>query len=250
MIKALIVDDSTNAIESLTGLLKIYLPQVEILGYAMDVDEGIFMIKEVRPELVFLDIEIKAQTGFDLLKAFPEIDFEVIFVTGYNEYAIEAFNHNALHYLVKPIVPEKLIEAVNRLKKQKDDAYSEKIRNLSGLNFSNLQNEKRIIVKTEKETRFIWLKDILYVNAEGRYSIIHLDNKKKIIVSRLLKEMESQFKSEEFFRVNKSFIINLNYIDAVKHIDGGLIKMTDGTVIQIPRRKRDEFTIKITNFMK
>jgi two-component system LytT family response regulator len=249
MITSIIIEDSTDAIDSLSGLLKIYVPQVQLIGFAKDVDSGISMINNLKPELVFLDIELKTQTAFDLLSSFQIIDFEVVFVTGHNNYAIEAFDYNALHYLVKPINPEKLIQAVNRLNESKGNLNLEKMKNLAGCNFLSHKNEKRIIVNTQKETSFIYAKDILYVKGEGRYSIICLSNNKKIVVSKVLKEMESQFDTDEFYRVSKTYIINLNHIDIVKHIDGGLVKMVDNTIIQIPRRKRDEFTLKIVRFM-
>lgn len=242
MIKTVIIDDSKDAIDLLMGLLKKHLPQVQLLGYAQDVDTGLSCINNLQPDLVFLDIEINNKTGFDLLKAIPNINFKVIFITAFNKYAIEAFNHNAVHYLLKPVEPVKLIEAVNRFNSEKQSA----LPNIVAL---EAQVNKKIALNNEKETRFIRLSEICYVKGEGRYSVFVLDNKKKFMVSKLLIEVEEQVSSKEFFRVSKSYLINLNHVLVVKHIDGGVIEMSDGTRIQIPRRKRNEFTIRITEFL-
>ncbi|MBN1598010.1 MAG: response regulator transcription factor [Bacteroidales bacterium] len=249
MIPSVIIDDSKDAIEFLSDMLKNYLPQVEIVGFAQNVDSGISLINEYKPELLFLDIELNNKTAFDLLKGIPEIDFDVIFITAYNRYAIEAFDHNAIHYLLKPVEPVKLIEAVSRVEKQKDNRKTEK--QLRFLNIESLENQlnKKVAVNTEKEIRFIKLSEIRYVNGEGRYSVIFLDSGEKIMVSKLLKEIEEQFAAKELYRVNKSYLINLNHVKSVKHVDGGIIVMTDNSNIEIPRRKRNDFTIRMTKFM-
>lgn len=248
MTKAIIIDDSLISIKEITVMLNKYAPQVKILDTALDVDMGIKLIQKLKPDLVFLDVEIGNKTGFDLLKAFPVINFNFIFVTGFLQYAPDAFDYNALHYIVKPIIPEKLIEGINRIGKNQKSLTPGK--NDDSLKHSyHKQTGKRIAINTEKEILFIALDQILFIKAEGRYSILYLTNNKKIIVAKLLKEMEMKIANIEFCRVNKSHLINLNHISLIKHIDGGLIEMIDGTNISIPRRKKDELTIKITNYL-
>lgn len=246
MIKAVIIEDSEDSIELLSGLLEDYLPEIELVGIAKDLESGISLINEKAPDLVFLDIELNDKTGFELLKAFPNKNFEVIFVTGFNSYAIEAFKHNALHYIVKPVNPTDLIEAVNRIKKTRNEDEVKE----STIYKSNKSIDKKIDISTENETKFVPLKDIKYIKADGSYSFIYLISNKKILVSKLLREMEKKLsKEEEFFRVSKSYIVNLNHVSLIKHIGGGLIEMSDGINITISRRKKSEFTIRIMKYM-
>lgn len=249
MIRTVIIDDSAHSIDYLSGLIKELTPTIELLGSASDIESGASLIDKIKPGLVFLDIEIGNKTGFDLLKSLSVIDFEVVFISGYNIYALEAFNHNALHYLLKPIDPQKLIEAVNRLEIKFNKNGAMKPTPIEIPDNTSLQGSKRIAINTEKETKFIHSSDVLFIKAEGRYSTIHLQNEKNIVISKLLKEMEIQFSTEEFYRVSKSHLINLNHVSSIKHIDGGTIAMSDGTTMAIPRRKRDEFTIRITSFI-
>ena len=244
--RAVIIEDSEGSIDLLSGLLKDYLPEIELVGIAKDIESGISLITEKAPDLVFLDVELNDKTGFELLKVFPNKNFEVIFVTGFNNYAIEAFKHNALHYIVKPVNPTDLIEAVKRSNIDKKDKKTQEAKQ----NDTNKPKDKKIDISTENETRFVPLKDITYIKADGSYSLIYLTSNKKILVSKLLKEMENRLsKEEEFFRVSKSCIVNLNHVALIKHIDGGLIGMSDGTNISISRRKKSEFTIRIMKFM-
>jgi two-component system LytT family response regulator len=230
----------------LSGLLKDYLPEIELEGFAKDVESGISLINEKAPDLVFLDIELKDKTGFELLKAFPNKNFEVIFVTAFNSYAIEAFKHNALHYIVKPVNPTDLIEAVKRISKSGNDRKVQE----TTIYESGKPVDRKIDISTEHETKFVPLKDIKYIKADGSYSRIFLKSNEKILVSKLLKDMEKKLlKEEEFFRVSKSYIVNLNHVALIKHIDGGLIGMSDGQNITISRRKKSEFTIRIMKFM-
>lgn len=246
MIKAVIIEDSQSALDLLKGLLKSYLPQVELLGNAIDIDSGIKLIQESKPNLVFLDIELKDKTGFDLLNNIGEKDFEVVFITGFDNFAIEAFQHNALHYLIKPVGAKELIEAVNRvtdkLKNNTEDATLK-----ADFDFRTL-GEKKISIKTESEIKLVNLKDIVHVKSDGSYSIFHLITGKRIIVSKLLKQIEKQLGPEGFYRLSKSNLINLQHISSVKHVDGGQVEMIDGTIITIPRRKRDDFAIVLSKF--
>lgn len=246
MLKAVIIEDSISSIELLSGLLKDYLPEIKLIGIAKDIESGITLINEKAPDLIFLDIEINDKTGFDLLKEFPNKNFDVIFVTGFNTYAIEAFKHNALHYIIKPVNPTDLIEAVNRSIIHRSEKKVQKTTTHEPKN----PIDKKIDISTENETRFVPLKDIIYIKADGSYSMIYLKSNKKILVSKLLKDMERKLsKEKEFFRVSKSYIVNLNHVALIKHIDGGLIEMCDGSIITISRRRKSEFTIRIMKFM-
>lgn len=240
---AIIVEDSKTSSELLYGLLREYIPEIKVLGLATDIESAILLIYEKKPDLVFLDIELKTGTAFDLLNHLKKIDFEIIFISGFNQYAIEAFQFNAIHYLVKPITAPELLEAVNRIEKVKKQNNSEKSYTLKN------DIDRKIMISTEHDMRFVRTKDIKYVKADGSYSIIYLSSNQKIVISKLLKEIEKQLHSEEFYRVSKSYIINLNHIARIKHIDGGLIEMIDGVDILIPRRKRNEFTLQIMKFL-
>lgn len=228
--KALVVDDERLARQELKNLLE-SINSVEVIGECTNADEAIAMIDELDPDLVFLDIQMPGKTGFDLLEEIEKVP-EVIFVTAYDDFAIKAFEVNALDYLLKPINPTRLEEAVikvsDRLKYLKEEE----------VNTSQLSMNDQIFLKDGDRCWFVKLSDIRYFESEGNYVRVHFENNKPLIL-RSLNNLEKRLDSKTFFRANRKFIVNLHWIEkADTWFNGGLqVALKDGTKIEISRRQ-------------
>ena len=230
MINALIVDDelkSHNIIQSTIDLLE---EKIVIVGNSFGVDEGYQSIKKLRPDVVFLDVEMDDGTGFDLLELFDEINFKVIFVTAYEKYAINALRASALDFLLKPIKTIDLKNALNRLKitptdeKKQLDQLLTNIKSTTGL--------KKIVINSSTKVQFIDVDRIIYCRACGSYTDIHLQNRQIISDSKSLTHYEGILSESSFFRVHRSFLINLRHVrELIKSSD--TILMTDGIEIKL-----------------
>ena len=242
-INAIIIDDEVRARVSLQLLLEEYCPNIKILEQCETLAEGIKAINKFKPNIVFLDIEMPAHSGLELFDFFneEEIDFSVIFTTAYSQYAIKAFKFSAIDYLLKPIHPEELIEAVKRFEKTK----SQNIKILKENLYQNKLN--KIAVPTGNSILFLETDQILYVKGEGSYCEIVLLNGEKIICSRYLKNFEDILSSYcNFLRVQKSYIANLNYVSVYNKSDGGNLEFNNKTCIPISLDKVDLIMEKIT----
>ncbi len=242
-VKAIIIDDEVRARVSLQLLLNEYCPTIEIIEQCETLAEGIKSIHKYKPNLVFLDIEMPGHSGLELFDFFHEddIDFSIIFTTAYSQYAIKAFKFSAIDYLLKPINPEELIEAVNRFQKIK----SQNIKILK----ENLEQNKlnKIAVPTGNSILFLETDQILYIKGDGSYCEIVLLNGEKIICSRYLKNFEdilSHFNN--FLRVQKSYIANLNYVKVYNKSDGGNLEFHNKTYIPVSLDKVDLIMEKIS----
>lgn len=242
-ISAIIIDDEVRARVSLQLLLEEYCPNITILEQCETLAEGIKAINKFKPNILFLDIEMPAHSGLELFDFFneEEIDFSVIFTTAYSQYAIKAFKFSAIDYLLKPIHPEELVEAVKRFEKTK----SQNIKILK----ENLDQNKlnKIAVPTGNSILFLETDQILYVKGEGSYCEIVLVNGEKIICSRYLKNFEDILSNySNFLRVQKSYIANLNYVSVYNKSDGGNLEFNNKTCIPISLDKVDLIMEKIT----
>lgn len=242
-IKAVIIDDEVRARVSLQLLLEEYCPNIEIIEKCETLAEGIKAINKNKPNLVFLDIEMPGHSGLELFDFFneEEINFSVIFTTAYSQYALKAFKFSTIDYLLKPINPIELVEAVNRFQKIK----SQNIKILK----ENLDQNKlnKIAVPTGNSVLFLETDQILYVKGEGSYCEIALLNGEKIICSRYLKNFEDIFSDyNNFLRVQKSYIANLNYVSVYNKSDGGNLEFNNKTCIPVSLDKVDLILEKIT----
>jgi two-component system LytT family response regulator len=242
MTRAVIIDDERRSRESLKYLIEKYTNEVYILGEGDDVDTGIKCIQLYKPDVVFLDIRMKTGTGFDVLNAFPNADFHVIFTTAYNEYAIKAFKFNAVDYLLKPIETEALVAAMQKLQQflstdKRSNYYSAVIEHINQFNTS----DPKITISTNEGYEFIRVADISRMEADGAYTKIFLVNGTKFLTSRLLKEYESLLLDYAFYRVHHSHLINTKDMAKYLKTDGGLIIMSNGDEIPVARRKREPF---------
>jgi two-component system, LytTR family, response regulator len=240
MLRTVIIDDEYHIRDTLINMLGMNCPDVRVVGQASGVVSGIAAIKELQPELVLLDIQMKDGTGFDLLFGLPSIDFKVIFITAYDQYALQAFRFSAVDYLLKPVNPEQLMEAVLRAGKLIHDDFNKQMKVLEE-NLKSVSNKnKKIILRTTESIHLLDVGNIICCDSDSSYTTVHTVEGEKIIVSRTLKEYEEILTDCGFYRVHKSYLINLMHIKRFDRQDGGYIVLTNDLKIPVASRKREE----------
>lgn len=241
-IRALIIDDEKHSRETLKNLIESYCVGIEIIGLAATVNEAVKMISTLKPELVFMDIELQPGTGFDILSQLEEVDFEVIFTTAFDQYAIKAVKFSSLDYLLKPIDIEELQRAVEKAKKIKNKQdYARQLHNLiQNLHFPK---ESKICLATAEGFEFVNTPEIIYCEASGSYTTFVLTEKRKLLVSKHLKEYENLLTEHHFMRVHNSYLINLREVKKYSKSDGGYITMNNNDIVSISRNKKNEFLL-------
>ncbi len=250
MLRTVIIDDEYHIRDTLIKMLEMNCPNVRVVGQASGVVSGIAAVKEFQPELVLLDIQMKDGTGFDLLQGLPNIDFKVIFVTAYDHYAVQAFRFSAVDYLLKPINPEQLMEAVTRAGNQLREDFKKQMKVLEE-NLKSVSNKnKKIILKTSESIHLLDVGNIICCDSDSSYTTIHTLEGEKILVSKTLKDYEEMLTEYGFYRVHKSYLINLVHIKRFDRQDGGYIILTNGITIPVASRKRDEMLSLLDNMAK
>lgn len=244
MVNAVIVDDERRSRELLKMLLQLNCPEVSVRGLASTLDEAIEMVKEFSPEIVFLDVRLGNDFGFDLLPYLPEPKPAVIFTTAHEQYAIKALRSHATDYLMKPIVNDELKAAVERT-----------ILKISGKSKAESQStpitQSKFAIPTSDGSIFINIQDIIRCEANGAYTEIIRKGEKSILASINLGEFEKTLTEEQgFFRIHHSTIINLSQIDRYIKTDGGFVLMSDQSKVQISQRKKSQFTEIVKRFQK
>jgi len=244
MIKAIIIDDELHAINVLTKLVKKVTSEIEIIASVTSAKEGFSKIIELQPDLVFLDVEMPGGNGFDLLSMFSEINFQIVFTTAYEHYALQAIKFSALDYILKPIDLEELTIAIKKIVSVNKEESSKRVNSLLGnLNESQI---KRMILPNKGSYESISIEDIVLLKADNNYTEFILNNGKSILVSKTIKEYEGLFRNYTFFRIHKSTIVNLKYIDKYTKGDGGEVLMKNGLVAKVSRYRKKEF-LKVFN---
>lgn len=241
-IKAIIVDDEKGSLESLAFEIKEYCPEVEIVALCQDPQEGVKKIRLLKPDLVFLDIEMPGMNGFELLQQFSEIPFNVIFVTAYDQFAIRAFDFNAVDYVLKPVRKPKLISAVQKVVDRHQSKFDTTgldalIQNIRVQSHGGLEN---IALPTHDGFTMVHINDITYLNAESNYTWVHLVQQKKYLVTKTLKDLEDMLHFPQYFRSHKSHLVNLNHVDRYVRGQGGYLVMKDHTQIPVARAQKME----------
>lgn len=243
-IKAFIIDDEFQSRNFLNKMLQLYFPDILVIGDASSVEEALKGIHEHNPDIVFLDIQMKGESGFDLLKRLPKINFSLVFTTAFNQYAIKAFRFNAIDYLLKPIITEELIEAVNKVKQRAalmQTASKQQVEQL----YQDIKNphkiHDKIAVPTSEGFIIIPVNEIIYCVAKSNYTEFHLTDKKCILSSYTLKQYDEILTAQSFFRAHRSYLINLSHVKKYKRGEGGEIVMSNGDEIELSRTHKDEF---------
>lgn len=246
MLRAIIVEDELHSREALKNIVSEYCPEVSICGVAASVREGVDLVNRLQPNLLFLDIALQVGTGFDLLEQVSEHNFEVIFTTAYEHYALRAIKFSAIDYLLKPVDVEELIAAVKKVvEKQQTRSYNRQIDTLLHNLQSRNQLHHTITLSTAEGMIFVPVHEIIRLEAMGSYTQFYLVNEKKILVSKHLKEYEQLLTEENFYRVHQSHLVNLNEVAKYIKADGGYLILKDQTKISISSRRRDSFLQKI-----
>ncbi|MEA3480075.1 MAG: LytTR family DNA-binding domain-containing protein [Bacteroidota bacterium] len=247
-IRALIVDDELNNRENLHFLLREYCKDVEVIGLADSVDAAFKIIKSEEPDLVFLDIKMPEKDGFKLLESLNDITFEVIIVTAYNQYAIQAIKFCAIDYLLKPIDTVELSNAVDNVALR----ISEKQENQRLRQLISHMHEKdaplKIGLASQNKVDFVEISRITRCEADNNYTHVFLDKNEKMTISKTLKEFEELLKDHGFIRLHQSHLINSAHIQSYQKSDGGYIQMTDGSIVPISRARKNEIIALIRKY--
>lgn len=242
-ISAIIVDDSAPARKLLRLMLSEIAQDIDVLGEAGGVNDAVQLIKNLKPDVVFLDIEMPGKSGLQLVEEISreQIPFEIVFTTAYNEYAIRAFRLSAIDYLLKPIEEQQLSEAIQKIRKVKSAAQSElRLKNL--WEHLNQEQELSLTIPHAHGYAFIKITDILYIRAEGSYAEVISSKQRPLTVSRNLKYFEKALEGfPQFVRVHRSFLINIQQIQRFDKAERGVIVMNDGYSIDLARERRDAF---------
>lgn len=248
-VKALIVDDESRARRVLAQLILDYCPEVEVVGEAEDIPSAVIKINETNPDVVFLDIEMPNFSGFRIMDFFKEINFEIVFVTAYDKYAIKAFEVSALDYLLKPIQVEDLERSIKKLERKIESSrISERIETLK----HHLQNDSfdKIMVPVAEGFTLVKTSDIYSIEAEGAYSKIHFEDNNFLLVSKRLKFFENIFDGNgDFYRTHRSFIVNMNLISLYNRNES-IVQMENGSTIPIARGSKSSFETHLKTYHK
>lgn len=237
MIKAIIVDDESCFREMIQFLLTDYFPEIKVIAQADNVEEAVQLINENKPELVFLDIEIKGGTGFHVLQKLKNRNFKLIFITAFNDFAIQAFKFSAIDYILKPINEFEFKAGVERavLEMQKE-VTSVPVDLL--LNISQQKADKKLVLRTAQEIHIVNVSEIVRCEADNVYTTFYLDSGEKIIVSKGLAEYVDLLESYGFLRPHQSHLINFNFVKKLDKSDGGFIILKNDSVIPISTRRK------------
>ena len=239
MPRAIIIDDEQHARQALATLLEIYCPQVQIAGEANTIDKGIALILQWAPDVVFLDIQIGEENGFQLLDQLKQTDFQLIFTTAHSAFAVRAFRYHAVDYLLKPIQPSQLIAAVG---KAGQSNRTEKLEQQLGELLHTLQSgrQEKIVVPTLEGLHYISIGNIVRVAGSANYSTFHLDNGEKIMASKNLKNYEEILPEDTFFRAHQSHLVNIRFIKKIRTLEGNAIEMEDNSSVPLAKARKGE----------
>lgn len=251
MIQAVLVDDEQNSRETLKGKLELFCPEVEVVGEAGDVKTALETIKSKKPDLLFLDIELSGESGFDLLTAIrdeKDMNPAIVFITAHDEFAIKAIKFSALDYLLKPIDPEDLVKAVRKVEDEK--GLPKKATNFNVL-VENIRqaadSPKKIVVPTSDGMHVIKISEVIRLESSSNYTTFYLKDHKPLLASKTLKEFDAMLQGYSFNRVHKSHLVNMNYLTRYVQTDGGYLILEDGSRIPVANRKKEQLLSLLKN---
>jgi two-component system LytT family response regulator len=238
MIHAIIVDDEQGNVDVLSKMISDFCEDVEIVATASNVDQAIILIREHKPDLIFLDVEMPGKNAFDLIDYLGPVDFEIIFVTAFEHYALKAFRYSAIDYLLKPVSIRELRDAINKARtriRAKD--FQERFANYLSI---EKKKETKIAIQLKDGYDFINYNDIVCCSSEGTYTIIYLSNGQKIVSSNNLKHFEELLPNDKFCRIHNSYLVNLEHAIRYSKGRGGTLLMDNNQVLEVSQRKKDE----------
>ena len=245
MLNCIIVDDELKSRESLKILIEDFCEGVAVKALSQNVKEAIEAIETHKPDVVFLDIQLQRETGFDLLSQLKNVDFEVIFTTAFSEYAIKAFKYSAIDYLLKPIDIEELKLSLAKVEKRKGQAIGDRLQQLLQNLRAVTSDNYKLALPTADGLVFVKVSEILYCEASSNYTEIFLSDNRKYVVSRTLKEYEDMLAEQNFYRIHHSYLINLNEIKKYVRGEGGYVIMNNDKSLDVSKRKKEGFLSRI-----
>ncbi len=249
MIKAVLIDDEKNALEMMEWLLRTYAPEVVVQAVCSSAQQGMQAIVSHQPDVVFLDIEMPKMNGFEMLEQIGKFNFDVVFCTAYDQFAIKAFRYSALNYLLKPVDPDDLKETIQRIHERKHLPTSDQITMLlQHMQQQGRSTPPRIALTTNDGLVFVPTAEILYCEAESNYTQVVLEGGKKILVSRTLKEIDETLSGQDFYRIHSSYLIQINRIRKFIRGDGGYLVMDNDAQIPISRSRKQDFMERFPRF--
>ena len=238
----IIIDDEELARENLSGILNEHFPSLNVIGEADSVDSGIDLLTHKKVDLVFLDINLFDGSGFTILQSLKNVDFQVVFVTAYNDFAIQAFRVNALDYILKPINIDELGQAVAKAIAN----FENKATNWINESVNNGFENQRLAIKENHGIRFVDITDIAYCKADSNYSEIYLKSGERILSSRTLKEYAEILENYDFYRIHHSHIINLSIVKRIIKQDGIFVELMEGKILEVSRRRKVGLMLKLS----
>lgn len=248
MLTAVIIEDEKPSRDTLIGLLKLYCKNIEIKGFAENVKDGIDLIQTENPDVVFLDIQMPDGSGFKLLENIGDINFDVIFTTAYDQFAIKAIKFSALDYLLKPIFPDDLKAAVKKAEVKRNLENTKESIEVLLENIKRPEKEHpKIVLSTSDKINVVDVDDIIRCESDDYYTIFYFTNGTRTLVSKTLKENEELLKEYNFIRPHKSHLINVKYIKSFLKVEGGFILLSDGSKVPVSRRKKESIIEIINN---
>ena len=239
--KAILIDDETYTVDNLRALLRTYCPQVDVCATALTAEAGRTLLNQHQPDLVFLDVQMPGQSGFDLLRSLATYDFEVIIVTAYDQYAIQAMRFAAVDYLLKPVDIGELQSAVNKaIKQRRLKGQNQQLANLLDLlQAQQTSQEQRIALATAKETRLVKTGDIIRCESANNYTTFFLSGQETLLVCRPIYEYEELLRAYDFLRCHQSHLVNKKWIRSWKKEYGDFLILTDGSEVPISRGRKE-----------
>lgn len=240
MLKAVLIDDDQSNLDGLQSKLTKHCPRVEVAALCTNGAEGIHAIETLKPDIVFLDIEMPVMNGFVMLQQLEYRDFELIFVTAYDHYAIKAIRYSAMDYLVKPVIAEELIAAVEKAEAARTRHQAPQQMELL-LEMLQTKTPRLLTIPSSDGLKFINIEEIAHLEASNNYTVICLTGNRKFLVSRTLKDFEDLLPRDRFVRIHQSYIINKYCIDRYIRGEGGQVVLNTGVVLDVAKRKKTEF---------
>lgn len=249
-IKTIIVEDEVNARKALVNMLEFYEKDVEIIGQAKNVEEGIELIKNKQPDLVLLDVRLPDGTGFDLIAKLKKYNFKLVFVTAYNEYALKAIKLSALDYLLKPVKPNELNRALDKVRAAIENEEQLKVKYETAIeNFSKPAPKRKIILNTVDSMYVLAVSGIIRCEASENYTSVYAKDKDRIMLAKTLKDFEEMLVPFGFFRVHQSHLVNLQYVDTYEKRGSGRVLLKNGEKIPVSTRRKEGFLRALKAFI-
>jgi two-component system LytT family response regulator len=241
LLRAILVDDEINSLQNLQQKIEQFCPAVKIVVTAQQPEEAILFIHHYKPDVVFLDIDMPRMNGFKMIEELEEVNFEIVFTTAYNHYAVDAIRISAFDYLVKPVSVKDLQHCVDRLVESRNRLTRERLNILRQSLSEKISLDDKIAVPTIEGLKFLQINTIVRIEAGDGFSTVELNSGKSIRITMPLKELEEILLKYRFYRIHNSHLINLSFVDSYIRGDGGEVVMQNGDTISVSKRKKEEF---------